>query len=146
VDAQGDGRNGWGGFKNGRIPLNLLAPVPWAPQHLLRQDATAALTALNAAWRARFGSDIVVNDAYRDFAGQEAARAGWCARGNCKKAAVPGESNHGWALAIDIQVSFSDAKYRWLKQNAPSYGWVHPAWAEPDGSNPESWHWEFAGT
>jgi zinc D-Ala-D-Ala carboxypeptidase len=25
------------------------------------------------------------------------------------------------------------------------YGWYHPAWAEPSGSMPEPWHWEYAG-
>jgi hypothetical protein len=32
-----------------------------------------------------------------------------------------------------------------MKANAPSYGFVHPAWAEPDGSKPEAWHWEYKG-
>jgi hypothetical protein len=32
-----------------------------------------------------------------------------------------------------------------MVDNAPRYGWFHPAWAELDGSKPEPWHWEFAG-
>ncbi|MFB8191319.1 D-alanyl-D-alanine carboxypeptidase family protein [Microbacterium sp. NPDC055988] len=140
-----DGRNGWGGYENGRIPVQVLSSIPWSPHHLLRQDATAALTEMNAAWKARFGSDIKVNDAYRDLAGQVDAKAGWCARGRCEMAATPGESNHGWAVAVDIQVGFGDAQYRWLKENASLYGWVHPDWAEPTGGKPEPWHWEFAG-
>src|SRR5690606_25830577 len=143
--GDGDGRNGWGGFENGRIPVALLSPISWSPEHRLRQDAAAALTAMNAAWRARFGYDIPINDAYRDYEGQVQARADWCGRGNCGKAAVPGTSNHGWALALDIGVGWNDAEFRWLKQNSTLYGWVHPGWAHADGTNPESWHWEFAG-
>ena len=26
--------------------------------------------------------------------------------------------------------------FRWLKANAPRFGWVHPAWAEPGGALP----------
>jgi hypothetical protein len=31
-----------------------------------------------------------------------------------------------------------------MQHNAPLYGWFHPAWAEPTGTMPEPWHWEFA--
>lgn len=141
----GDGRNGWGGFENGRIPLEALTPIPWAPEHRLREDATVALTAMNEAWKARFGYEIPINDAYRDYEGQVQAREDWCRRGKCGNAADPGTSNHGWALAVDIQVGWNDAEYQWLKQNGPLYGWVHPPFAEPGGSAPEPWHWEFAG-
>jgi hypothetical protein len=30
-----------------------------------------------------------------------------------------------------------------MKANAGTFGWVHPDWAEPSGSKPEPWHWEF---
>ena len=141
----GDGRNGWGGFENGRIPLEALTPIPWAPKHLLREDASVALAAMNEAWKARFGYEMPINDAYRDYEGQVQAREDWCRRGKCNNAADPGTSNHGWALAVDIQVGWNDAEYQWLKQNGSLYGWVHPPFAEPGGSAPEPWHWEFAG-
>lgn len=38
-----------------------------------------------------------------------------------------------------------DPAHEWMKQNAALYGWFHPSWAEPDGSLPESWHWEHSG-
>ena len=63
-------------------------------------------------------------------------------------AAVPGTSNHGLGLAVDLcggVQTFGTAAYRWMKANAPAYGWVHPSWAEPGGSRPEPWHWEFVG-
>ena len=100
---------------------------------------------MNEAWKARFGYEMPINDAYRDYEGQVQAREDWCRRGKCNNAADPGTSNHGWALAVDIQVGWNDAEYQWLKQNGSLYGWVHPPFAEPGGSAPEPWHWEFAG-
>src|SRR5699024_9008419 len=41
--------------------------------------------------------------------------------------------------------TFGTAEYKWMKNNAPTYGWKHPAWAEPGGSAPEPWHWDFWG-
>lgn len=137
----------WGGHENGRIPQTDLAAIPWAGG-FLRADATASLAALNEKYRAQFGSDITVISSYRDYAGQVAARARWCAQGACRFAAVPGTSNHGWALAADLGGginSFGTAQHAWMKQNAPTFGWRHPAWAEPSGSTPEPWHWEFWG-
>ena len=142
----------WGGFDNGRIDERMPAPVPWDTRHKLRADAVAGLTAMNNAFRAEFGYDLPINDGYRDFANQVKARQDWCARGNCGGAAEPGESNHGWALAIDIGdrshrvIGYSHPTYLWLKANAGYYGWQHPDWAEPGGQGPdEAWHWEFWG-
>lgn len=138
----------WGGHENGRIPEELLLPIPWAPDHLLRTDATESLIALNSEYRAEFGHDLVINDAYRDYARQEDARNDWCSRGKCGNAAIPGTSNHGWALAVDLGggiSSFGTAEYSWMKSNGPKYGWQHPSWAEPGGSAPEPWHWDFWG-
>ena len=41
--------------------------------------------------------------------------------------------------------NFGTPAHLWMKQNAPLYGWFHPDWAEPNGSLPEPWHWEYAG-
>ena len=141
----GDGREGWGGYENGRIPVELLTPIPWAPDYKLRQDATVSLVTMNVAWKARFGYDLPINDAYRDYEGQVQAREEWCWKGKCENAAIPGTSNHGWALAIDVQVGWDDAEFRWLQENGAAFGWVHPEWAQADGRIPEPWHWEFAG-
>ncbi|MEK8226019.1 D-alanyl-D-alanine carboxypeptidase family protein [Oerskovia sp. M15] len=56
-------------------------------------------------------------------------------------------SNHGWGLAIDLTSPASNpgsAQYRWLRNNAPLYGWDNPAWARSNGSKPEPWHFEYA--
>ena len=138
----------WGGWSNGRIPLELLRPIPWSPGNTLRADAVASLEALNLEFREAFGYDIGISDAYRDYAGQVRARANWCAAGRCQNAAEPGTSNHGWALAVDFGTgisSFGTPQYQWMKANGPRFGWEHPAWAEPGGSRPEPWHWDFWG-
>lgn len=137
----------WGGYNNGYIPVSVLSPVPWDTIRILRTDARDALVALNVTFRAHFGHNITINDGYRDYAEQVRAKAKY---GN--KAAAPGTSNHGWAIAIDVantnrvQIGFSQPIYLWLKANAGAFGWIHPGWAEPNGSRPEAWHWEYNGT
>lgn len=132
----------WGGYQNGRVPENTLSPIPWKPEYVLRADAAQAFTALNNAYRAQFGQDLVVNDGYRDY--DEQVRAKEIYGDN---AATPGQSNHGWALAVDVGIfSFYGLEYAWMDQNAPRFGWRNPDWARPGGRGPtESWHWEFWG-
>lgn len=139
----GDGPGQWGGHQNGRIPIELLAQIPWAPTQRLRTDAAEALAALNVEYRAAFGQDIKITDSYRTYEEQVAVKAakGWLA-------ATPGTSNHGWALAVDLGggiEKFGAAQHKWMVANAPTYGWVLPSWAQQGGSKPEAWHWEFQG-
>lgn len=145
--ANGTAPGPWGGHQNGRIPENLLTPIPWQPEYKLRGDATQALIRLNVAFRAEFGYDLTLNDGYRDYAGQVEAK-----RLYGSDAAEPGTSNHGWAMAIDVGdrghwvIGFDSQIYHWLRRNGPSYGWVNPPWAELGGSGPdEAWHWEYWG-
>ena len=68
--------------------------------------------------------------------------------GYADRVAVPGTSRHGYGVALDLGCGveqFGTDAHRWMKDNGPRFGWVHPAWAEPGGSMPEPWHWEFAG-
>ena len=64
-------------------------------------------------------------------------------------AAVPGTSNHGWGIAVDLGGigglgDFGEPGYRWLQEHAADYGWYHPRVMEPGGGGPqEPWHWEF---
>ncbi|WP_052460318.1 Rv3654c family TadE-like protein [Microbacterium gorillae] len=135
-------------YPNGAIPREVLRSIPWRADLLLRGDAAAALVAMNTAYRAEHGADLPLSDAYRDLAGQKEQRRAWCARGACEFAAVPGTSNHGWGTAIDVGIArtdFGSATYRWLVANARRFGWTHPTWAEPGGTAPEAWHWEFTG-
>ena len=65
--------------------------------------------------------------------------------------ARPGNSNHGWGRAVDLTVdgkllTCGSESFEWLVENAPTYGWVHPAWAACGADKEEAWHWEWAGT
>ena len=141
--TDGSGSAAWGGFENGRIPASALCPVPSASGLLLECHAAAAFDQLNTAFKAVFGQDIGITDGYRSYDEQVACRA---EKGSL--CAVPGTSNHGWAKAVDIGAccgvnTGSGAAFDWLTANAGAFGWVHPAWAQPDGSKPEPWHWEY---
>ena len=129
------------GYTNGSIPLKVLCKVAFAPSQRLRCDAAEALARLNAAYRAAFGRDLSISGSYRTLEEQISTRA---AKGTM--AAVPGTSNHGWGLAIDLNevTSYRSAQYVWLKANAMTYGWHHPVYMDEGGRGPhEPWHWEF---
>jgi hypothetical protein len=130
-------------YLNGQIPLSALCPLAGAPGHYLRADAAYAFDQLSDAYAAQFGVPICVTDSYRDYATQVRLYA---TKPNL--AAKPGTSNHGWGTATDLcggVQSFGTPEHEWLFVNAPVFGWFHPAWAQPDGSRPEPWHWEFGG-
>ena len=131
------------GYSNGSIPSTLLCELSFASGHVLRCDAAAQLERLDVAYRAYFGTHLVITDSYRSFGAQSTARA---IKGTL--AAVPGTSNHGWGLAIDVgggAQDFGTAPHLWLRENAPKFGWDNPAWARIGGSKPEPWHWEYTG-
>jgi D-alanyl-D-alanine carboxypeptidase len=130
-------------YPNGRIPLAALCPLRANGGHYLRADAAFALDRLTVAYTQRFGEVLCITDSYRSLAAQVdvyARKPGL--------AAVPGTSNHGWGTAADLCggiQQFESAQHHWMQVYAPLYGWFHPAWAQPGGSKPEPWHWEFAG-
>lgn len=72
----------------------------------------------------------------------------WYRKPGYAAAAVPGTSNHGWGLAVDIaNASYpyggtKSAIYAWLEKHACEYGWVHPTWAR-NKNTWEPWHWEY---
>ncbi|MFC8799990.1 M15 family metallopeptidase [Promicromonospora sp. NPDC057138] len=128
-------------YGNGQIPASVLCGLSWVSDEQLRCDAAAALEELNGAFRAAFGRNLKVTDGYRSYAEQVSVAA---SRGGL--AAVPGTSNHGLGQAVDLSggiESFGSAEYGWMVANAGTYGWKHPGWAEPGGSKPEPWHWEY---
>jgi D-alanyl-D-alanine carboxypeptidase len=130
-------------YPNGKIPVAGLCPLVGAPGQSLRPGAAAAFNAMSIAYQQDTGTPICVTDSYRSYAAQVAVKA---VKG--KWAATPGRSEHGMGRAVDLcggVNSFGTPAHLWMKQNAPLYGWFHPDWAEPTGSLPEPWHWEFAG-
>ncbi len=58
----------------------------------------------------------------------------WRKRSGVAIAAVPGTSNHGWGLAVDV--SFSAPALVWLKIHAHRFGW---SWE----TQSESWHLRY---
>lgn len=137
------GSRAWGGYPNGLIPPSALCSLG-VGSHELRCDAAAAYRAMSAAYAAAFGTPICITDSYRPYAvqvrlyGEKPALA-----------AVPGTSNHGWGLAVDLCggiQSFGTPQYNWMLANAGRFGWLHPTWADPGNGREEPWHWEYAGT
>jgi LAS superfamily LD-carboxypeptidase LdcB len=138
--ATGGGTLGWGGYSNGMIPGDKLCSLGIGV-HALRCDAAAAYQQLSKAFQQRFGRELCITDSYRSFSEQVALYAQ-----KPSLAALPGTSNHGWGLAVDLcggVQRFGSTEHKWMRANAGEYGWVHPRWAEPGGSRPEPWHWEF---
>ena len=132
----------WGGHSNGGIPDSELQALSFSPSSKMNKKAAAAMEEMNKSYKADNGSNLIINEAYRDCATQIRYSK---ELGSRAAPAPPCVSNHGWGLAADIEVgAFGSSTYNWLKANAHKYGYVHPAWAEPSGSNPEQWHWEYA--
>jgi LAS superfamily LD-carboxypeptidase LdcB len=79
-----------------------------------------------------------VRTAYRPFADQEYF---WnlYTSGRGALAARPGTSNHGWGLALDLDLD--GAAQSWMREHGWQYGFVESVPREP-------WHWEYrpAGT
>lgn len=142
---------------NGRLDLADLASVPGG---LLRADAAESWGRVRAA----VGLDLRPTsyaDTYRPFEVQErifreryttAYVTGidprlwlgmvWWRKPVYAAAAVPGTSNHGWGLAIDVTGlgGFSGATYARLAGAAGPHGWNNTAGRQIA----EPWHWEYA--
>ena len=92
-------------------------------------------------------SKMPINEGYRSLEEQKRKKK---AKG--PQAATPGQSNHGWGLAVDFSTldangvrGFKSDVYAWLTKNADKYDFKQPGWAKEGGSNPEPWHWEYTG-
>jgi zinc D-Ala-D-Ala carboxypeptidase len=125
---------------NGLLDVNDLCPL-WDRSQQLRADAAVSLAVMNEGFRAQFGRDMCISDSYRNLYEQKVtkARKGYLA-------ATPGESNHGWGIAVDFcqKETTTAAVWKWLHANGPVYGWANPDWALSGGSGPhEPWHWEY---
>src|SRR5215218_9315452 len=138
-----DGPRQWGGYPNGLIPPSALCEIG-VGSHRLRCDAAAAWKAMSAAYAADTGSPICITDSYRTYASQVRLYGEKPAL-----AAVPGTSNHGWGLAVDLCggiQTFGTPQYAWMVANAGRFGFLHPTWADRGNGREEPWHWEYAGT
>ncbi|MBF4633228.1 M15 family metallopeptidase [Agreia pratensis] len=128
---------------NGAIPLDELVVISYPgvradPPVYLRPDAAAALVQMLDAYHSQTGDYLPVDEGYRDLAGQQRAfdEYGW------PRAAIPGTSNHGQALAVDFvnpPVVRGGAAHAWLVDNAAQFGF------EPLTDPDEPWHWDYEG-
>lgn len=127
------------GYSNGQLPTSALARSVGG--YLLRKDAAASLLALDAVVYAKHGRHLFIRDGYRVLGHPGDFRAGhwsqWAAwekyrAGVGNLAALPGTSNHGLGINIDLGDYFSrqmvdryGAPYGWSKSwsDAPSEWW-----------------------
>ena len=58
------------GYANGKIPDSALCGVSFDASVRLRCDAAEQLDVLNTAYREHFGTNMVISDSYRSYAGQ----------------------------------------------------------------------------
>lgn len=147
----------WPGQRNGHISLSLMELVLG---YRLHPAAAVSFLALRTACFLATGVWLGISDAYRPYAEQERvfrarytpghasgirwAGTYWRKRPGVAAAAVPGYSNHGWGLALDINNygSTSGRVFRWLLDHAGAFGW---SWTT--GRNVgEPWHWEYVGS
>lgn len=120
------------GYGNGKIPAAALHEVG-STGHRLWAPAADALESLIAD-AARDGVTIGITDSYRSYEAQVdvAARKGLYSQGGL--AAVPGTSDHGWGMAVDLKLD--DAAQSWMRANGGRYGFVEDTPREP-------WHWAY---
>ncbi|TDP96080.1 D-alanyl-D-alanine carboxypeptidase family protein [Labedaea rhizosphaerae] len=131
----------WGGYPNGLIPATALCPIGIGA-HVLRCDAAESFKAMSQAYQAVSGRPLCVTDSYRTFDQQVKLYAQKPAL-----AAVPGTSNHGWGLAVDMcggVEHWGTPEHAWMVANAGAFGWTNPGWAQPGRGREEPWHWEFS--
>jgi hypothetical protein len=119
-------------YGNGRVPAEALSPIGIG-SHRLWAPAARAFQAMRAD-AAAAGVEIGITDSYRDYDTQVslARRKGLYSQGGL--AATPGTSNHGWGMAVDLDL---DSKAQaWMRENGWRYGFVEDTPREP-------WHWGF---
>lgn len=141
---------------NGRLDVATLVAVPGG---LLRADAAAAWLRVRAAvgldlrptswadtyrpyyvqeriFRERYTTSWVTGIDPRRWLGQT-----WWRLPGTASAAVPGTSNHGWGVAIDVTGlgGFTGSAYARLAEVAPAHGYSNRAGRQIN----EPWHWEY---
>lgn len=117
--------------ENGKLPKSELAPIPGGE---LRKDAAVA-------WNAPGGpADAGLRptgsrSSYRTYGEQQELYAAYM-NGTGNLAAVPGTSNHGWGLAVDLAETWMAD---WIQAHGGRYGW------KKTEAFSEWWHYNFIG-
>jgi len=149
----------WGGQRNGEISLSALCEFEQTGK-FLHWAAAATLTALFDSVKRESGDRPYIaagQDLYRDLSKQitllgqnyiPVSSGSYALIWNGKKwrktgpvsCAVPGTSNHGWALAADISFPTAASHAAW-RHLCPQYDWDNAGDAFG-----ESWHKEYVGS
>lgn len=147
---------------NGQLTTTQRTGLKTAPGQQLEAHAAAAWDRMWDAVLAEANWAMKLTDSYRPLAVQErvflerykqqATGSGpygdvrhWngkrYVRVNGAAAAIPGTSNHGLGLAVDISDvgGFGSARYKVLSKIAPRFGWSNAAGRTIN----EYWHWEY---
>ena len=136
-------------YGNGNLPLSILTPLTFAPNHRLYGPAATAFEKLVADYKGTGRVFPGVTDSYRTLAIQRKLKAE-----KPRLAAQPGKSMHGWGLAIDFNNGdrrIFEPFLAFLKTQAYNYSIYGLAANTGDKfySNGfwrgEEWHWEFRG-
>lgn len=153
--------------ENGKVPTKLLKKVKCGG--LMYLDAANAFNKLYDA-ALKVGITLKNMGDYRTFERQEAMfndrysvkdegrvpkvtryynRKIWFLKKGKSPSGVPGTSNHGLGLAIDLGeesngrvVNLSARSLKWLCKNAPKYGFYMQV-SDPKSPEFEAWHWQY---
>ena len=151
-------------YANGAIPASALKRSTFGVD--LTKAAANSANRLNALYALLHGKRLTATDGYRSLAiqkkifleryakGSLAGKAGYTTdvssylgaaytrRTGTAAAAIPGTSNHGLGLALDISAlgGFDGAAFKRLEAIAADYGWTNTE----GRSVGESWHWVYS--
>lgn len=129
----GDGFGSWGGHENGLIPNDVLKTIPFTGGDFKLLDiATDDLTALNDAFKAKFGKNLGVYTAYLPKLKQGSQE-------------LQGKSIYGWARAVELNLEFGTPEYTWMTENAGTHGWEQTASYKEGGITANAGIWGYKG-
>lgn len=125
---------------NGQIPSSMLGDVPGSNAGLIKTAALAYKAmhfhSLKVTGVSLHLIDGSIGRCYRSFARQVIARNFWCSLGKCGNAAVPGTSNHGLGISVDL-MTFAQRSaidrighaFGWAKEwSDAAHEWWHLKW------------------
>jgi D-alanyl-D-alanine carboxypeptidase-like protein len=120
---------------NGQLTASVLQPV--GQGLFLEREAAESFLAMRAHVLGKTGHTMTLNAAYRTLAKQQFLYNGFIHHlAGFNLAAVPGTSNHGWGLAIDVHAPL-DRTY--LDRFGSPFGWAKQ-WSDAPS---EFWHIRF---
>lgn len=126
-------RRAIGYVKGQALELDL---VPIGGGFFLAADAAAAFAAMKAE-AAAAGVALVVNDAFREMADQQAFYSDLQSGKRTDPVAPPGYSIHQSGRALDLSTARgTNTAFWWLTANAGRFGFRRTVASEP-------WHWEY---